>query len=289
MIRGRLNALLSARPAVKAVDPGAIRAIELCLAAAIAVVVGSNIWIFRPVPAPPSAPPATAVSLETVVAGDNNPFRTSAAAAAETDAAPTEELADTTLQLALHGTWVDQNGGVAIIGTPDGKQARFSIGDTITDGVTLDLVEREQVVILRNGVREALRLVKRDPAVRQKSAAARGASQARSQDAPIAAQGSALISEIVLATPSPDEHGDMRIELHPAGDAAAFEALGLRAGDKVVAINDQQLGGDIARGLEAIASNSGNFPITITVERGGVVLPIRINDPAVAAGQELAE
>jgi type II secretion system protein C len=282
--------MLSARPAAKTVDPRAVRAIELGLAAAIAAVVGSNIWIFRPVPAPPRQPPAMPARAETAVAADNNPFRTTAPAAAEAGATPTEDLADTTLQLTLHGTWVDQKGGAAIIGAADNKQARYSKGDTITDGVTLDLVEREQVVIVRNGVREALRLIKRDPASRPRPASQPGGQSAQPpQAADMTAQGAALIAESVLAMPAPDERGKMRIELRPAGDPAAFEALGLRAGDTIVAINNQHFGADIAGGLDAIASSNGNFPITITVDRRGVVLPITINDPAAPEPQELAE
>ncbi len=289
-MRGRVSALLAARPAAKAVNPRAIRLIEFALVVAIAGVIGANIWVLRPVPAPPRAPTALPARAEPAARSPNNPFRTSAAPAAAVDATPADELADTSLQLTLHGTWVDANGGAAIIGTPDDKQARFAPGDTITAGVTLDRVERDQVVILRNGVREALRLIKRVAGAEPQSVMTPQADAGPSSQADaMVAQGAAMISDLVLAMPSPDERGRMRIELQPAGDPAAFEELGLRPGDTIVAVNNQQFGGDIAQGLEAIAASNGKFPVTMTVERRGVAVPITINEPVSAPAEGAAE
>lgn len=282
-VRGRVSNLLSGKRAIA--DAHAVRATELALVAAIAAVVGANIWLFRPVPAPSSEPPAAPVREQTTAAVGANPFRTAKAPDVAVEATTTDELVDTTLQLTLHGTWIDADGGAAIIGATDNKQSRFAPGDEIVPGAKLERVEREQVVISRNGVREALRLIKRD-AVR---GASRPATAAASTEASgLAAQGAAIVTEHVLAMPAPDGRGGTWLELRPAGDPIAFNETGLRAGDAVVAVNGQSFGTDIAKGLEALALSDGKFPITLSVERGGVVIPITINSPDDLNGGEPA-
>ena len=76
-----------------------------------------------------------------------------------------------------------------------------------------------------------------------------------------------------------DAVGNTRLVLQPAGDPEAFQKLGLRPGDMIVAIDNQEVADDFAAGLDAIASLEGRQSVTISVERDGVVMPVRIALP----------
>ncbi len=256
-------------------NPRLIRAIEFLLVAGIGVLL--PVIMYRglgPVIAPPTAPQQIAPAAAPAASGPINPFRTSAAPAAAAPVDSGADLAETTLNLTLHGTWIDAKGGTAIIKTPDEKQGRFAVGDTIAAGVTLEQVFRDHVVIIRNGVREALRLINRDSA----AAAIQPIAPAPNLQA-YAGDGMAAIGHLIVATPEPDEVGGMRLTLQPADDAEQFEALGLQPGDKLVAVDNQPIDRDIARGLEAIAMTQGKASVTLSIERDGVVMPITIAMP----------
>lgn len=185
------------------------------------------------------------------------------------------DLAETTLDLVLHGTWITEDGGAAFIKTPDEKQGRYSIGDTITNGVTLEKVYRDQVVINRSGARESLRLINRE-----QIAPVEGAS-APAQENKIQSNisGLASIGHLITAQPELDDVGNVRLILEPTDDEEAFEKLGLRTGDTLVAVDNKPIGPDIAAGLGLIAAIEGKPSVTISVERDGVVMPITIALP----------
>jgi type II secretion system protein C len=259
------------------VNPALVRIAEFALVAAIGLVLAPAVLaLFGPAPKPSSAIQQSAAAVEQIASGPIDPFKLSSDAApvAADDFANGPDLAETTLNLALHGTWIDEKGGAAIIKTPDDKQGRFSVGDTITSGVTLERVYRDQVVINRSGVRESLRLVNRDVIVAQGAVAPAAAGQI---DDGTAAGGIASIGRVVVATPDLDPVGNMRLTLRPANDPAAFEALGLEPGDALVAVNNTPIGADIGKGLEAIAALQGKTDFTLSVERDGVVVPITIS------------
>lgn len=273
--RERIAALLKRRPgARRQTNPRLIRAIEIALVAGIGVLLPLIMYQgLGPVPKPPAAPAPAPLATQTA-AGPINPFRTANAPAAPLAAETGETLADTTLNLTLHGTWIDAKGGTAIIKTPDEKQGRFAIGDTITGGVTLERVERDHVVIIRNGAREALRLINRDSAAAASGGAAPGA------PAPaFAGDGMAAIGHFIVAMPETDDVGGMRLVLQPADDVDRFEALGLVPGDRLVAVDNAPIDRDIAAGLEAIAMTQGKKSVTLSIERDGVVMPIVIAMP----------
>jgi general secretion pathway protein C len=273
-VRNRVALLVNARSRRAATNPTGLRIIEGALALAIGVIVARIFWIgLGPLPTPPqvAAPkPPPAASAPTSA----NPFRGPAPAAA-----PPEEvvaaasLAETTLNLVLHGTWVDDKGGSAIIKTPDEKQARFKVGDTIWEGVTLERVYRDQVVINRAGVREALRIANRTVVATvdfgQQDIGAGTAT-------PAAVAGFAQIGDLVSLAPEPDAVGGIRLILYPAGDEQAFLALGLRPGDILRGVDGQQIDADVGRALTLVQSLEGRDRVTIEVEREGVVTPLDI-------------
>jgi type II secretion system protein C len=275
--RERIAALLKRRPgARRQANPRLVRAVEIALVAGIGVLLPLIMYQgLGPVPKPPAAPAPAPAAAQSAAAGPINPFRTASAPDAPPAAADAgETLAETTLNLTLHGTWIDAKGGTAIIKTPDEKQGRFAVGDTITGGVTLERVERDHVVIIRNGVREALRLINRDSA-----AASAGGAAPEALTPAFAGDGMAAIGHFIVATPETDEVGGMRLVLQPADDVEQFEALGLVPGDRLVAVDNAPIDRDIAAGLEAIAMTQGKKSVTLSIERDGVVMPIVIAMP----------
>ena len=261
----------------RAVDPRLIKAVEVLLAIAIVTVLASILWnAFGPVTRPSATPPAPAAPAEEAVTGPFDPFRMAAVAAPAPagDLGFGPDLAETTLNLVLHGTWITEGGGAAFIKTPDEKQGRYSIGDTITNGVTLEKVYRDQIVINRNGARESLRLINREqiaPAGRPQARAAADPNKILSS-----VSGLASIGGLITAQPELDDVGNVRLVLAPAGDVKAFENLGLRAGDTLVAVDNRPIGPNIASALEMIAAVDGKQSVTISVERDGIVMTVTI-------------
>lgn len=278
----RLGALTGAGGGARSapVSPRLIRLAEVLLVIAIGAVLASIFWTAAgPVPRPSAAPRQSVVAAEPTQAGPIDPFATAGGATAElpADFNASPDVAETSLNLTLHGTWIDDKGGAAIIKTPDEKQGRYGPGDTVTSGVTLERVYADRVIINRGGVRESLRLINRDKAP---SAAPAGRQAAAPADiAEFDAEEIGAIGHFITATPQVDAVGNTRLVLQPAGDPEAFQKLGLRPGDMIVAIDNQEVADDFAAGLDAIASLEGRQSVTISVERDGVVMPVRIALP----------
>ncbi len=246
---------------------------EYGLVGAIGVVFGVLFWIgLGPLPEPPmvaAAPPPPVAS--TASHGDANAFRNGSAllapSAAELVNGP--DLQETTLNLTLHGTWVDAAGGTAIIKTPDERQGRYKRGDTVWESVTLERVFRDQVVINRDGVLESLRLQGRDiaPAPAPRSAAA----------GPAKGEVFATLGDFISVAPQSDNVGGVNLVLEPGDDPATFLASGLRPGDILVGVDGEPVGRDIGADIEYLQKIAGRNKITVNVDRGGVVTPIEIN------------
>lgn len=276
-LRARLAPLLRVRSA-RAIDPRLIKAAEIALMVAIGFVLASMLWtIFGPITTPSTAPRAAAAPVEAGPSGPIDPFRMASAEVAppadELGAGP--DLAETTLNLVLHGTWITEGGGAAFIKTPDEKQGRYSIGDTITNGVTLEKIFRDQVVINRGGARESLRLINRE----ERMPINRASAPAQESKIDSDVSGLASIGNLIIAQPELDDVGNVRLILQPAADEEAFEDLGLRTGDALVAVDNKPIGADVAAGLQLIASIKGRPNVTISVERDGVVLPVTVALP----------
>lgn len=282
-MRARLAPLLRLRSA-RTIDPRLIKGVEIALTAAIGVVLASMFWsIFGPITSPSTTPRAAPAPVETAAPGPIDPFRMASAEVAPPadvlGAGP--DLAETTLNLVLHGTWITNDGGAAFIKTPDEKQGRYSIGDTITNGVTLEKIFRDQVVINRGGARESLRLINREE--RTPINRASPPSQESKIDSDVS--GLASIGNLIIAQPELDDVGNVRLILQPAADEEAFEDLGLRTGDALVAVDNKPIGADVAAGLQLIASIKGRPNVTISVERDGVVLPVTVALPSAESSE----
>lgn len=269
-VEGRVRAILRASRRRKQPSARLIFGIEAGLVGALGAVLGWNFWLGLGPVVEPAPPAVVAAPIAAPSAAPNNPFRISSAPEVAAPGGLDAPVAETTLSIALHGTWVNSDGGVAIIQTADQKQGRFVPGDVIADGVTLDAVLADQVILLRGGVRESLRLVNREATAQAAAPPGAGATPQPASD------GLAGIGNVVVARPQADAVGNLTLVLQPAGDIEQFDALGLEPGDRLVAVDNQLIGTDIASGLEALAMTRGAPSVTISIEREGVVMPVRI-------------
>ena len=279
-LRARVASMIARRPKRKRPDAKLIRIAEYGLVGAIGVVFGVLFWLgLGPLPEPPAAaiaPPPPAV--QTAALGSANAFRNGSApqAVTEEELVNGPNLEETSLNLTLHGTWVDASGGTAIIKTPDDKQGRYKRGDTVWEAVTLERVFRDQVVINRDGVLESLRLEGRDPgAVSPRTA--------QTKAEPAQGEAFAKLGNFIAIAPETDNVGGVNLVLEPGEDYATFLASGLRPGDILVGVDGEPVGRDIGADIEYLQKIAGRNKITVNVDRGGVVTPIEINLKGLAA------
>lgn len=270
--RERGGALLSPRSAAVA---------ELVLAGAIGVIalfLVRSLFAPTPIPTPERfpAPPPHALPSATDKSVIENPFATPSDGGEAPPADEGPEFAETTLDLFLHGTWVDENGGAAIIKTPDGDQKRFSTGEEIWDGVRLERVYRDQVIIVTAGVRESLRLENREAALFE-SAPAASAAGGPPQSARSEGGGQALLlGNAVRVIPQRGEKS-LQFALYPGADARQFAAMGLRPGDILIAVENRRIGEEMAADEERLRELASRSSVSIVIERDGVALPINLN------------
>ena len=264
---GRLSRLLPGSAAPRLVEI----ALVTVLAALLAL---TALKIAAPLPLPknPAVPAPAAVGPETA----KNPFTLADAAPVESAGPATPEAAETTLDLVLHGTWVDPERGAAIIRTPDGKQNTFVVGDTICCNATLEGVYPDRAIITRGGVRESLRLPNKLEVAPPPQRPAPGTIEETASSPPVAPAGVKSISQIVRFSPSPDGSGGVRFALRPAGDKRAFEELGLREGDILVSVN----GAPAPTGLDGVSqllsTLAGAERVMVAVERDGAPMNVEI-------------
>lgn len=122
--------------------------IEVVLVLLLAAQAARLAWVLLAPGLPAAAPPPTGPQADLTVLTRFNPFVGDAAAAGP---------AATGDGLRLYGVRAGGDGqGSAIIGTPDGKQASYAVGETIAPGVTLRSVQSDHVVLSRGGASSRL-------------------------------------------------------------------------------------------------------------------------------------
>lgn len=270
-VRIRVAKMLRARRPARLRNSRLPGHVEKLIVVALGAVLCLNFWLgLSPISAPSATPPprsAEVVELRPAT-GPGNPFAGEATVAATPIA--NDVVGETTLGLTLHGAWVTEDGGAAIIQISENVQKRFSPGEEVVPGVILDRVLLDQVILQRNGVRESLRLINRD-APMDPGAVAAGARASQG-----AASGLLTIGEYIVARPQPDSVGNTSLMLAPNGDASIFAAFGLEPGDKLIAVDNQPVGTDIAMAVELVASLRSATSATLSIERDGVVMPISV-------------
>lgn len=282
-LRNSVGALL--RPGRRKAAAGRLGAIVTLVEIGLVVLLGLAAGrlattIVSPLPVAENPPPPVRASAKEVGAG--NPFRTVAAPELPADGAGAPDAAETTLDLALHGTWVEPDGGSAIIRLPGSEQKIFFVGDAICCGARLESVYPDQVIISRSGVREALRLANKRSTDRPGAPARRSAGPPApppaERTAPIENDASLnmYIAEVARLQPSRGPNGAFQLQLFPAGDEASFEALGFRSGDVLVSINGKAAPANLAELGQTLAGLEGVSGAEIIVERGGARVPLNM-------------
>jgi len=135
---------ISTRPASGPEGLTRVRSIiEVLLVLVLAAQAARLVWLLLGPGLPPPRAPSAAPQSDLTVLTRFNPFAGQGAAAGP---------AATGDGLRLYGVRAGGDGqGSAIIGTPDGKQTSYAVGETIAPGVTLRSVQSDHVVLSRGG------------------------------------------------------------------------------------------------------------------------------------------
>lgn len=196
-----------------------------------------------------------------------------------------EDAPETTLSLTLFGRRAGPEGS-AIIETPDRVQGVFRIGEEIIDGVTLKAVNPDFIVLSRGGTLERLTFERESEGL------------LGSQDKPVQTVSSEMVSNITTPDLSqvspadllsvvtfkrisePGKTGRVKgFEVRSTSDSMELEAFGLRNGDIITAIGQEDLtqGRPDVRTLlsQLTASNS----VQLNVLRGKTNLVIDLGRP----------
>lgn len=190
-------------------------------------------------------------------------------------ATPTEELEETRLALTLKGTMAgsDDRLTAAIIADNRNEEKVYAIGDALAAGATLHAVYRDQVVLNRNGVLEALKLPKDLP---KSSAPVRRATTTRTATATTQTasiqnsltQNAAKLADVIRPTPYFVAGQQQGYRVYPGRDRRAFAALGLRPGDLIKDIDGAALT-DPQQAMEIFQNLGTAEQVSVTVERNG--------------------
>ena len=176
----------------------------------------------------------------------------------------------TSLDLKLFGVRENRatGRGSAIIGTPDGRQQSFEVGEEIVPGVTLQSVGFDGVVITRGGTAEQLFLDQSPPAT---VVAPDGS--AVSEVAPAPAVVPPAASQIRFAPRM--EGGEVKgVVVQPAGSGDAFRAAGFAPGDLILSVNGRSIRS--AEDARRLAAEVDGGKAVLQVERDGRLLSLRV-------------
>ena len=193
----------------------------------------------------------------------------------------------TSLNLKLYGIRQNQASGrgSAIIAGSDGQQRSIGVGEEIEPGVTLKSVDFDSVTISRGGADEQLFM---DQSQAPNTVAPPPAPGTTPPSAPVVQPSTSVEPGGPPIPPSklyPDKVGMAPrmngskltgVAVSPQGNGEGFRALGLAAGDVVVAVNGRRIQSmDQAQGM---AAELVSARATLQVERDGRVVILRPGD-----------
>lgn len=274
-----------------ALTRAAVVTVEIALIAAIAFALARLIWLVAFGASAGNFEAASANSRNSNEAGSGYIADLNALANAQLFAdrrsepevvAVAQQAPETQLNLVLRGIrgGADPQSGAAIIQTPDNRQQFFSVGATVMDGVTLEEVHVDHVIISRRGIAESLYLRERDE--RQTGTAPTAAPSPAARSAVNATGADRLpgfeLAEIFQVRPAV-QNGRM-IGYRLTGDnAVILEAVGLRPGDIVTAVNGRSLAdvSDLNGLFEQIEEEEN--AVSLSVQRNGLSLNIQVELP----------
>jgi general secretion pathway protein C len=231
----------------------AYSAVELILITLVAVQCARLIWIVAtpvdPVGAWRAGPAPIAVP--SPLGGFDPFFRLSGSAA---------PVAVTSLALTLHGVRENRasGGGSAIIGTPDGLQRSYAVGEEIAPGVTLSAVGYDSITLSRAGTAEQLFLDQSVPA-------------AEVAPAPPAAP------PLNFGTPATPPPATPPAPVPAAPAADLMRAAGLQPGDQIVSVAGQPVSSP--EQASSLASGLRGREVPVVVRRNGAETVINARIP----------
>jgi general secretion pathway protein C len=175
--------------------------------------------------------------------------------------------ASATIAFTLFGVRMAAAGrSAAILGSPDGRQDSFTLGQSVAPGVVLAAVERDHVVLTRGGVRMRVGFPTQAPAAYVPLPARAAAAQAD--------QGGAITPKAFLSQTmfEPQLQGGQvtGYAVSPRDGGQILGAAGLQAGDVIRAINGSVLSRNRFEEIES--EFAGVSQVELTIERGGQTL-----------------
>jgi general secretion pathway protein C len=238
-----------------------------------------------PAPAPQRAANATDPGIDALLAADLfGRYEADPAASGKVEDAP-----DTRLSLTLLGILAGEDRqSRALIGSSNGEEKPYAIGDNVVSGVKLQSIFPDRVILSRAGKLETLRLNKDAPVSAQAVAARQAAAEASApQTDANTAQMLSQIREQIMSDPTKASNylrvqpatvgGQQRgYRIYPGRERDAFQQLGLRPGDLVTAVNGVQLD-DNQKALQLLGQLSQANDISLTIERGGQVQNLNVS------------
>ncbi|MCP5419044.1 MAG: type II secretion system protein GspC [Gammaproteobacteria bacterium] len=208
-------------------------------------------------------------------------------------AAPTQNVPETRLNLRLAGIFFTphRTKGRALIAPAGGAESSYAVGDRLPGGAHLVQILRDQVILSRNGVLEALKLPKETPlagvpdnapttlptaranAVADNVAAPIDASAVVGQLRGEVANRPQALEDLAFASPYQQDGQFIGFRLRPGRDRKLMAQLGLRSGDVVTEVNGVRLV-DPAQGLTVMQELLNADQIAIQVLRDGAEIPL---------------
>lgn len=262
------------------------RAVEFFLIAAIVFfivrsVLGAmapeSLWVL--IDAPPVTRSTTQVAAHiTPYDFAVDPFNRAASTPEAVPASVGESAPETTLNLTLLGRRAAED-GTAILQTPDGGQGVFRIGDEIIAGVTLKAVNPEFIVLSREGQLERLTF-ERETQTKlmqppQETSAPRATSAMQKVAANPRINPQDFISSIALNRVM--ENGRVTgFQIRSLSDRITLEDFGLKSGDLIVRIGNEDLTQGQPELSRLLANFSGASSARLTVKRGGELVTVNL-------------
>ncbi|NGY06801.1 type II secretion system protein GspC [Solimonas terrae] len=251
----------------------------LLLVIVIAWLSARLVWALIPTPAAarwqaPTLPAQQATShRQTDVQGivDHNLFGVYQAVP---DAQSAAEAPETRLSLTLIGilSATQDRESRALIGSSNGDEKPYAIGDDVIRGVSLQAIFPDRVILSRDGSLETLRLNKDAPSTATAgappSSVPSGTAQMLTQIRDEVLTDPSKASQYIRVQPA-NVNGQLKgFRVYPGRERGAFNQLGLRPGDLVTQVNGIQLD-DSQKALQMLTELSKANSVSLTVERGG--------------------
>lgn len=208
--------------------------------------------------------------------------------------APAVVIPVTPLNLRLVGVFFAERGGpqaLALIADGNSLERGYRLGDGLPGGARLERIERDQVIVSRNGRQEVLKLPKLEDAQRPAVApasppepvlASLPEAEATAFSAPQVIDASAIagrlrgevasrpqaLEDIAFASPYVQNGQFVGFRLRPGRDRQLFQQLGLNGGDVLTEINGTRLNSP-AQGLAILQELMSASRIEVRVLRNG--------------------